>query len=203
MEREHRTMYEGFVAHAQRNQILESDIQREIEIARRTKVDQSMLAQKLDEEITLRLTTESKLIQAEPQLIQAKAELAELRTRQAEMKVKEEAHLAAMELMKDKADRTLKTWMESDSIRVNEIQELLDQLPEEYQLVIRKEDFLVIPKDYHLKEHLLENLPPSGETEKVQRVTTNDWIFPEGYPEECQTVQACKKPRCSEDWSAC
>ena len=48
------------------------------------------------------------------------------------MECKEEAHLAAMELMQNKADCTLKTWMESDSIRVDEIQELLDMLPAEY-----------------------------------------------------------------------
>ena len=54
------------------------------------------------------------------------------------MEYKEVAHLAAMELVQNKADRTLKTWMESDSIRVDEIQELLDMLPEEYQPAIRK-----------------------------------------------------------------
>ena len=60
------------------------------------------------------------------------------------MECKEEAHLAAMELVQDKADHTLKTWMESDSIRVDEMQELLDMLPAEYQPAIKKEDFSLI-----------------------------------------------------------
>lgn len=54
---------------------------------------------------------------------------------------KEVAHLITLELMKDKVDRTLKAWKEDDAIRVDEIQELLDQLPDEYQCAIRKEDF--------------------------------------------------------------
>ena len=69
-----------------------------------------------------RIATESKVAQAE-------IELVHLKSRQVEM---EESYLVAIELMKNKADRTLKTWMESDSIRDDEIQELLDLLPEEY-----------------------------------------------------------------------
>ena len=53
------------------------------------------------------------------------------RARQAEMECKEEAYLTCIELMKEKADRTLKTWMESDSIQMDAIQELLNQLQEE------------------------------------------------------------------------
>ena len=41
--------------------------------------------------------------------------------RQAEMECKEEAYLTGIELMKKKADRTLKTWMESDSIQMDAI----------------------------------------------------------------------------------
>ena len=56
----------------------------------------------------------------------------------------EKAYLASIELLKNKADRTLKTWIESDSIRVDEMQELLDMLPAEYQPAIKKEDFSLI-----------------------------------------------------------
>jgi len=70
-------------------------------------------------ERVLRRAVENKVAPAETELLH-------LKSRQTEM---EEAYLAAMELMKNKADRTMKTWMESDSIRVDEIQELLDILP--------------------------------------------------------------------------
>ena len=56
----------------------------------------------------------------------------------------EKAYLATIELLKNKADRTLKTWIESDSIRVDEMQELLDMPPAEYQPAIKKEDFSLI-----------------------------------------------------------
>ena len=49
------------------------------------------------------------------------------------------------ERYRDLAVRTLKTWMESDSLRVDELQELLDHLPEKHQRAIRKEDFTLIP----------------------------------------------------------
>ena len=49
---------------------------------------------------------------------QAETELVHLKSCQTEM---EDAYVTAMELMKNKADRTMKTWMESDSIRVDEI----------------------------------------------------------------------------------
>ena len=38
----------------------------------------------------------------------------------------------AAECYRDLANRTLKTWMESDSLRVDELQELLDRLPEKH-----------------------------------------------------------------------
>ena len=90
-----------------------------------------------------------------------------------------------MEHVKDEADRTLKTWMESDSIRVDEIQELLDMLPEEYQPAIRKEDFSLVPTEPQVKECMLENLPPPVEAEEEwTTVTTADLIPPEDHPEE-------------------
>ena len=78
----------------------------------------------------LRIVPENKVAQAETKLVH-------LKSRQAEM---EKAYLASIELLKNKADRTLMTWIESDSIRVDEMQELLDMLPAEYQLDTRKKD---------------------------------------------------------------
>ena len=86
-------------------------------------------------ERVLRRATGNEVAQAETELVHPKSRQAEL----------EEAYLATIELLKNKADCTLKTWMESDSIRVDEIQELLDMLPEEYQPAIRKEDFSLVP----------------------------------------------------------
>lgn len=158
-------------------------------IAHRTSVVKDALELKLREETALRAAAENKLIQAE-------ARIAKLEARQAKTERKERAHLAAMGLMKDKADRTLKTWREADSIRVDEIHELLDQLLEECQPSVRKEDFSVIPTELHLLEGLLS----PAETKKVlEAIATIGEIFPEGYPEECQMVQAYKKPRRSKD----
>ena len=82
----------------------------------------------------LRIAAENKVAQAETKLVH-------LKSRQAEM---EKAYLASIELLKNKADRTLMTWIESDSIRVDEMQELQDMLPGEYQPAIKKEDFSLI-----------------------------------------------------------
>ena len=76
------------------------------------------------------------------EVAQAETELVHLKSCQAKM---EEAYLAAIKLMKNKADRTLKTWMESDSIRVDEMQELQDMLPGEYQPAIKKKDIPLLP----------------------------------------------------------
>ena len=57
----------------------------------------------------------------------------------------EKAYLASIELLKNKADRTLMTWIESDSIRVDEMQELLDMPPAEYQPAIKKKDIPLLP----------------------------------------------------------
>ena len=80
-------------------------------------------------------------IVTENEVAQAETELVHLKSCQAEM---EEAYLVAIELMENKADSTLKTWMKSDSIQVDEMQELLDMLPAEYQPAIKKEDFSLI-----------------------------------------------------------
>ena len=83
----------------------------------------------------LRIVPENKVAQAETKLVH-------LKSRQAEM---EKAYLASIELLKNKADRTLMTWIESDSIRVDEMQELLDMLPAEYQPATRKKDIPLTP----------------------------------------------------------
>ena len=83
----------------------------------------------------LRIVPENKVAQAETKLVH-------LKSRQAEM---EKAYLASIELLKNKAGRTLKTWIESDSIRVDEMQELLDMLPAEYQPATRKKDIPLTP----------------------------------------------------------
>jgi len=57
----------------------------------------------------------------------------------------EEAYLAAIKLMKNKIDCTLRTWIESDSIRDDEMQELLDMPPAEYQPAIKKKDIPLLP----------------------------------------------------------
>ena len=98
------------------------------------------------------------------------------------MTCKEEAYLAAMELVQNQAHCNLKTWIGSDPIRVNKIQEC--------QPVTRKEDSSLIQIEPHLKECLLENLPPSVETEgKLRTVATADEILPEDY-----TGESLKRP---------
>ncbi|KAG2583287.1 hypothetical protein PVAP13_6KG137600 [Panicum virgatum] len=105
-----------------------------------------------------------------------------------------------MELMQNKADCTLKTWMDSDLIRVDEIQELLDMLPEEYQPANRREDFSLVLTEPQEKECILENMLPPVEAEKEWRtVITTGEISPEDHLEESQMEQPHKKPRHSED----
>ena len=93
-------------------------------IAQGASKTQSKLAKKLNEEIAQRLTAEIKLARTE-------TEVAKLRAHQIKMKCNKEAYLAAMELVQNQAHRNLKTWMESDSIQMDAIQELLNQLLEE------------------------------------------------------------------------
>ena len=69
-------------------------------------------------------------------------------------------YLAIIELIKNKADCTLKTWIEPDSIRVDEMQELLDMLPVEYQPTVRKEDSSLILTELHLEDCPLKSLSP-------------------------------------------
>ena len=114
LKREGYILQGEFAACAQHSQALMEEVQKATRVARAARKDQSALAKKLNEETTRRITAEIKFALAE-------TELAKLKAHQVEMECKEEAHLAAMELVQDKADRTLKTWMESDSIRVDEI----------------------------------------------------------------------------------
>ena len=115
-------------------------------------------------------------IAAKNKVARTETELVHLKLGQAEM---EEAYLVAIELMENKADSTLKTWMKSDSIRVDEIQELQDMLPGEYQPAIKKEDFSLILTEIRLKDCPLESLSPSVDIEeKSWTNTANDRIFP-------------------------
>ena len=96
-------------------------------------------------------------------------------------------YLAIIELIKNKADCTLKTWIEPDSIRVDEMQELLDMLPVEYQPTVRKEDSSLILTELRLEDYPLKSLSPSVDTEeKPWTNTANDGIYPEDYPGEHQ-----------------
>ena len=133
LERQGYILQGEFAACAQHNKALEQEVQNAAKNARAAKKDQSALAKKLHKETTQRITAEIKLAQAE-------TELAKLIAYQVEMECKEEAYLTAMKLRQNKADRTLKTWIESDSIRVDEMQELLDMPPAEYQPAIKKKD---------------------------------------------------------------
>ena len=76
------------------------------------------------------------------EVAQAETEIVHLKSCQAKM---EEAYLTAIKLMKNKADCTLKTWIESDSVRDDEMQELLDMPPAEYQPAIKKKDVPLLP----------------------------------------------------------
>ena len=161
-------MHERFAACAKRNQVLEEEVHKVTKIAQGASKIQSKLARKLNEETTQRLTAEIKLARAE-------TELAKLRAHMIKMKCKEEAYLAAMELVQNQAHRNLKTWMESDPTQVRKIQEC--------QPAIRKEDSSLIPTESQVKECLLRNLPSSiGTEEELRTVTTADEISPENYP---------------------
>jgi hypothetical protein len=95
----------------------------------------------------------------------------------------------------DKAARALQTWEISDSISVDEIHELRNQLPEESQPMLRKEDFKLIPIELRLHLCPHEEMPPAIETkEVVEAVAAIDAIFPEDYLEDYKRVLTYKKP---------
>jgi len=107
----------------------------------------------------------------------------------------EKAYLASIELLKNKADRTLKTWIESDSIRVDEMQELLDMPPAEYQPAIKKKDIPLISVVRRQEDLPLKSLSPSVDTEeKPWTNTANDRIFPGREPD----VATMEGTHCSE-----
>jgi hypothetical protein len=98
--------------------------------------------------------------------------------------------------LRDKAARAMQTWEISDLIRVDEIHELRNQLPEESQPMVRKEDFKLIPTELRLHLCPHEEMPPAVETEEVvEAVAAIDAIFPEDYPEHYKRVLTYKKPR--------
>ena len=136
-------------------------------------------------ERVLRRATENEVAQAETELVH-------LKSCQAKM---EEAYLAAIKLMKNKADCTLKTWIESDSIRVDEMQELLNMPPAEYQPAIKKKDIPLISVVRRQEDLPLKSLSPSVDTEeKSWTNTTNDRIFPGREPD----VATMEGTHCSE-----
>ena len=85
----------------------------------------------------------------ENEVAQAETELVHLKSCQDKM---EEAYLAAIKLMENKDDCTLKTWIESDSVRDDEMQELLDMPPAEYQPAIKKKDIPLLPIMHHQED---------------------------------------------------
>ena len=99
----------------------------------------------------------------------------------------------------DQADRTLKTWMESSSLCVNELQLLLDRLPKEHQCTIRQEDYSLIPTELRPEEYTPEKMPPAIETEEVLEAHASlNRLYPPFYPEESKGVLKYKRPRSSE-----
>jgi chromosome segregation ATPase len=98
--------------------------------------------------------------------------------------------------LRDKAARALQTWEISNSIRVDEIYELRNQLPEESQPLVRKEYFKLIPTELRLHLCPHEEMPPAIETEEVvEAIAAIDAIFPEDYSEDYKRVLSYKKLR--------
>ena len=98
----------------------------------------------------------------------------------------------------DLANRTLKTWMESDSLRVDELQELLDRLPEKHQRAILKEDFTLIPSKLRPEKCTSGDLLSPVETEEVLEAhAAISSPYPPFYPEESKGVLQYKRPRSS------
>ena len=136
-------------------------------------------------ERVLRRATENEVAQAETELVH-------LKSCQDKM---EEAYLAAIKLMENKDDCTLKTWIESDSVRDDEMQELLDMPPAEYQPAIKKKDIPLISVVRRQEDLPLKSLSPSVDTtEKSWTNTANERIFPGREPD----VATMERTRCSE-----
>ena len=89
--------------------------------------------------------------------------------------------------------------MESNSLRVDELQELLDRLLEEHQRAIRKEDYSLIPTELRPEEYTPEKMPPAIEIEEVLEAHASlNRLYPPFYPEESKGVLKYKRPRSSE-----
>ena len=82
-------------------------------------------------------------------------------------------------------------------MRVSELQELQDQLPDGSRTKIRKENFDPIPTDLHLHRCPYESLRPAIEIPEVlQSLKTVREIFPHDYLEEIKRVFPFhKRPR--------
>jgi hypothetical protein len=86
-------------------------------------------------------------------------------------------------------------WEISNSIHVDEIHEQRNQLPEEGQHMVRKEDFKLIPTKLRLHLCPHEEMPPAVKTEEVvEAVAAIDAIFPDDYLEDYKRVLTYKKP---------
>ena len=68
---------------------------------------------------------------------------------------------------RDKADRLEQTWRLTNAVRVCELQELQDQLPEGSRTKIRKENFEPIPTNLHQHRCPYVSLPLAIETPEV------------------------------------
>ena len=118
----------------------------------------------------------------------------ELETRQRENQDNLTQLLRTVVYYRDKADRLEQTWMLTDAVRVSQLQELQDQLPEESRTKVHKENFEPIPMDLHLHRCSYESLPPAIETPEVlQSLKTVGEIFPLSYPEEIKRVLPFRK----------
>ena len=118
----------------------------------------------------------------------------ELETRQRENQDNLTQLLRTVAYYRDKADRLEQTWRLTDAVRVCELQELQDQLPEGSRTKIRKENFEPILTDVHLHHCSYESLPPAIETlEVLQSLKTVGEIFPLSYPEEIKRVLTFRK----------
>ena len=118
----------------------------------------------------------------------------ELETRQRENQDNLTQLLRTVAYYRDKANRLEQTWRLTDAVRVCELQELQDQLPEGSRTKIRKENFEPIPTDLHLHRCPYESLPPAIETPEVlQSLKTVREIFPLNYPEEIKRVLPFRK----------
>jgi hypothetical protein len=158
-------LHQGFYESVRHIDVLEHEIQGWNRIyttawveARKNRVNYVESNLRCEAEAQLRMAAEVKLLQSETELQKLQAEKAEWELKEkVEDKVKEletrlernKRNIAMLTrtavYLRDKAARAMQTWEISDLIRIDEIHELRNQLPEESQPMVRKEDFKLIP----------------------------------------------------------